>query len=173
MLYIHSPTQTRALSYVTKSLLKFSRRLLPNQPPFTALASASHGAPSVRPNSASSRRESTRWTASSSAPRWPRTSSPRKRWPTCRLRSPSACRRATGAWLGSILYCYDVLLLPTKYTLPVSPAPAQMLQIHPTANFRCLLLSSISHSPSWFTPQPPPPPPGSAPSCRRRSTPRR
>ena len=48
----------------------------------------------ARPSSAGTRRAGIPWTASSSAARWPPTSSSRRSWPTCRPRSPSACRRA-------------------------------------------------------------------------------
>ena len=40
---------------------------------------------------------STRWTATSLAARWPPTSSSRKSWPTCRPKSPWACKAAC-AW---------------------------------------------------------------------------
>ena len=63
----------------------------------TRHATASPGARSARPSSAGTPPGSTRWTASSSAARWPPRSSCSASWPTCRPRSPSACRAAC-AW---------------------------------------------------------------------------
>ncbi len=68
--------------------------------PFTCLNSARYGiawGALAPPSSAGIPRASTRWTASNSAARWPRRSSCRRSWPTCRPRSRWACRAAC-AW---------------------------------------------------------------------------